>query len=93
MVLVVGIGRFTKEEFNTVSYFVDHFGEGMLRYMIVLFTRKDNLSKRNQSICDYVRHAPQELTSILQQCENRYIAFNNDETGRNKKDQVAEFLI
>ncbi|XP_076079263.1 GTPase IMAP family member 4-like [Mytilus galloprovincialis] len=73
MVLVVGLGRFTKEEQDTVSHFVDHFGEGMLRYMIVLFTRKDDLSKRNQSICDYVRHVPQELAAILQQCGNRYI--------------------
>ncbi|VDI77115.1 Hypothetical predicted protein [Mytilus galloprovincialis] len=91
MVLVVGIGRFTKEEQDTVSHFVDHFGEGMLRYMIVLFTRKDDLTKRNQSICDYVRHVPQELASILQQCGNRYIAFNNDETGQSRKEQVAEF--
>ncbi|XP_071134012.1 GTPase IMAP family member 9-like [Mytilus edulis] len=91
MVLVVGIGRFTKEEQDTVSHFVDHFGEGMLRYMIVLFTRKDDLSKRNQSICDYVRHVPQELAAILQQCGNRYIAFNNDETGQSRKEQVAEF--
>ncbi|CAG2200000.1 GTPase IMAP family member 4,GTPase IMAP family member 7,Immune-associated nucleotide-binding protein 3 [Mytilus edulis] len=91
MVLVIGIGRFTKEEQDTVRYFVDHFGEGILRHMIVLFTRKDDLSKHNQLICDYVRKVPKELAIILQQCDNRYIAFNNDETGQSKKEQVVEF--
>ncbi|XP_071151890.1 GTPase IMAP family member 9-like [Mytilus edulis] len=91
MVLVIGIGRFTKEEQDTVRYFVDHFGEGMLRHMIVLFTRKDDLSKQNQSICDYVRKVQKELALILQQCDNRYIAFNNDETGQTRKEQVVEF--
>ncbi|XP_063404560.1 GTPase IMAP family member 4-like [Mytilus trossulus] len=91
MVLVIGIGRFTKEEQDTVRYFVNHFGEGMLRYMIILFTRKDELSKQNQSVCDYVRQVPKELTLILQHCDNRYNAFNNDDTGQTKKDQVVEF--
>jgi hypothetical protein len=54
MVLVVGIGRFTKEEKDTVQHFVNLFGEGILRYMIVLFTRQDELSKSNQSIDQYV---------------------------------------
>jgi len=92
MVLVVGIGRFTKEEQDTVQHLVDHFGEGMLRYMIVLFTRKDDLYKANQSIHQYVGSVPNELKAILHQCENRYLAFNNDAVGQTKREQVSQFF-
>ena len=92
MVLVVGIGRFTKEEKDTVQHFVDLFGEGILRYMIVLFTRQDELSKSNQSIHQYVDSLPNELKTILDQCENRYIAFNNDAVGQTMTEQVSQFF-
>lgn len=92
MVLVVGIGRFTKEEQDTVQHFVDYFGEEMLKYMIVLFTRQDELSKTNQSIQQYVDSFPNELKAILHQCENRYIAFNNDAVGQTQREQVSQFF-
>ena len=92
MVLVVSIGRFHKEEKDTVQHFVDLFGEGILRYMIVLFTRQDELSKSNQSIHQYVDSLPNELKTILDQCENRYIAFNNDAVGQTMTEQVSQFF-
>ena len=92
MVLVVGIGRFTKEEQDTVQHFVNYFGEGMLKYMIVLFTRQDELSKSNQSIHQYVDSVPKELKAILHQCENRYMAFNNDAVGQTQREQVSQFF-
>lgn len=93
IVLVVGIGRFTKEEQDTVQHLVDHFGEGMLRYMIVLFTRKDDLYKVNQSIHQYVGSVPNELKTILHQCENRDIAFNNDAWVRLREDRSVNVLV
>jgi GTPase Era involved in 16S rRNA processing len=92
MVLVVGIGRLTQEEQDTVQHFVDYFGEGMLKYMIVLFTRQDELSKTNQSIHQYFESVPNELKSIFHQCENRYIAFNNDAVGQTQRAQVSQFF-
>ncbi|XP_071134004.1 uncharacterized protein [Mytilus edulis] len=92
VVLVVSVGRFTKEEQDTVKHFVNHFGEGVFKYMIVLFTRKDDLTKMKQSIHQYVETVPKELKTILQQCGNRYISFNNDATGQPQRDQVNEFF-
>jgi GTPase Era involved in 16S rRNA processing len=92
MVLVVGIGRLTQEEQDTVQHFVDYFGEGMLKYMIVLFTRQDEHSKANQSIHQYVDSVPNELKAIFHQCENRYIAFNNDAVGQTQREQVSQFF-
>jgi GTPase Era involved in 16S rRNA processing len=92
MVLVVGIGRLTQEEQDTVQHFVDYFGEGMLKYMIVLFTRQDEHSKANQSIHQYVDSVPNELKAIFHQCENRYIAFNNDAVGQTQREQVSQYF-
>lgn len=91
MVLVVSVGRFTKEEQDTVKHFVDHFGEGVVDHMIVLFTRKDDLSKSNQTIGQYVKTVPSNLKTILSQCGNRFIAFNNDAVGQSNTDQVDDF--
>ncbi|XP_063404778.1 uncharacterized protein LOC134688223, partial [Mytilus trossulus] len=92
VVLVVSVGRFTKEEQDTVKHFVNHFGNGVFKYMIVLFTRKDDLTKMKQSIHQYVETVPKELKTILQQCGNRYISFNNDATGQPKREQVNDFF-
>lgn len=92
VVLVVSVGRFTKEEQDTVKHFVNHFGNGVFKYMIVLFTRKDDLTKMKQSIHQYVETVPKELKTILQQCGNRYISFNNDVTGQPKREQVNDFF-
>jgi hypothetical protein len=60
--------------------------------MIVLFTRQDELSKSNQSIHQYVDSLPNELKTILDQCENRYIAFNNGAVGQTMTEQVSQFF-
>lgn len=44
-ILVVSVGRFTKEEQETVDLFVSIFGEKIWNYVIVLFTREDDLQE------------------------------------------------
>ncbi|XP_052081000.1 reticulocyte-binding protein homolog 2a-like isoform X2 [Mytilus californianus] len=92
MVLVVSVGRFTQEEEDTVKHFINHFGEGVFRHMIVLFTKKDELIRHNQSIDQYVETVPNELKTILSQCRNRFIAFYNDPFGHSKTEQVDDFF-
>ncbi|XP_063412597.1 GTPase IMAP family member 9-like [Mytilus trossulus] len=92
MVLVVSVGRFTPEEKATVEHYVDNFGVGVLRYMIVLFTRKDDLSMSNISIDQYVQNVPEYLKTILDKCGDRYIAFNNRAVGQSQSEQVDSFF-
>lgn len=92
VVLVVGINRMTEEEQNTVKHFVDHFGEGILNYMIVLFTGKDKLDLEAVSIENYVKTLPGYLKDILLKCKNRYIAFNNRISGAAADLQVKGLL-
>ncbi|CAC5415791.1 GTPase IMAP family member 4 [Mytilus coruscus] len=42
IILCVPIGRFTEEDVDTVNHFVSHFGEAMMEYVIVWFTRLDD---------------------------------------------------
>ncbi|KAI4899571.1 hypothetical protein NFI96_002187 [Prochilodus magdalenae] len=74
--LVLQIGRFTEEEKTTVKKIQDVFGEGASKYMIVLFTRGDDL--RNRSIEDYLEKAQRDLRDLVfKSCGGRYHVFNN----------------
>ncbi|CAC5374933.1 GTPase IMAP family member 4 [Mytilus coruscus] len=85
-------GRFTKEEQDTVKHFVDHFGDGMYNYLMVIFTRADDLEGENVDIKDYVRNCPQSLKEILNLCDHRYIPFNNKLDGYRQEQQVKKFI-
>lgn len=92
ILLTVNIGRFTKEEQDTVKHFVDHFGVGMYNYLMVVFTRADDLENENVAIDAYVRGGPQPLKAILHLCNNRYIPFNNRLTGADQEHQVKGLI-
>ncbi|KAJ8312317.1 hypothetical protein KUTeg_009690 [Tegillarca granosa] len=90
--LTVNIGRFTKEEQDTVKHFVDHFGSSMYSYLFVVFTRADDLENENTAIESYVEEGPPELKAIVKLCNNRYIAFNNRLTGIDQEHQVKRLI-
>ncbi|XP_046575287.1 GTPase IMAP family member 9-like [Haliotis rubra] len=92
IVLVTRIDRFTKEEQDTVDHFRDVFGDGMMKYMFVLFTRKDDLDHEKSNIDEYVKHVPDKLQQILSACGGRYIAFNNNDQQCEKEEQVSRLL-
>lgn len=93
VILVTRIGRFTKEEQDTVQYFVDHFGEGIFRYMIILFTRKDDLDKDNFTLDQFIVDSTPALKLLLHKCNNRYIAFNNNSDNASKEKQCGELIL
>ncbi|XP_051745381.1 GTPase IMAP family member 4-like [Ctenopharyngodon idella] len=86
--LVLPIGRFTNEEINTVMNILKEFGDEVNKYMIVLFTKGDELDDR--PIEDYLEEVHPDLKKIIQICGERYHVFNN----RNKKDhqQISSLL-
>ncbi|ROL41032.1 GTPase IMAP family member 4 [Anabarilius grahami] len=86
--LVLTIGRFTNEEINTVMDILKEFGDEVRKYMIVLFTKGDELEDR--SIKDYLKDVHPDLKKIIQIFGERYHVFNN----RDKKDhqQISSLL-
>lgn len=81
--LVIPIGRFTKEEVRAVQMIQEVFGEGATKYMMILFTRGDDLE--GKAIEDYLTNTKEELRTLVDKCERRYHVFNNKEETRRKQ--------
>ncbi|XP_078518864.1 uncharacterized protein LOC144784035 isoform X2 [Lissotriton helveticus] len=91
IVLVVKIGRYTEEEMETIKRIQDAFGEQAVSYMIVLFTRKDDLG--NRSIEEYLSNGSnRHLQKLVEMCGNRYCAFNNRASSVEREIQVSTLL-
>ncbi|VDI65574.1 Hypothetical predicted protein [Mytilus galloprovincialis] len=91
--LTVNLGtRFTKEEQETVEHFVKYFGNELYKYLLVVFTRADNLEEENTNIRDYVKSCPKALKTILNLCDHHYIPFNNKRIGNSQEQQVKNLI-
>ncbi|XP_072549139.1 GTPase IMAP family member 4-like [Salminus brasiliensis] len=87
--LVMPIGRFTEEEVKTVQMIQEVFGVGATKYMMILFTRGDDLEERD--IDDYLANAKSELKGLVDKCGRRYHVFNNKE--QSSRRQVHSLLL
>ncbi|XP_072549138.1 GTPase IMAP family member 8-like [Salminus brasiliensis] len=87
--LVLQIGRFTEEEKKTVQKIQEVFGEGVSKYMMVLFTRGDDLEDR--TIDDYLKNAADDLKNIVfKSCEGRFHVFNNKVKSRRQASELLQ---
>lgn len=99
IILCVPIGRFTAEDVDTVNHFVNHFGESLMKYVIVLFTRLDDW-KRDQkdngvsedNIDGFINSLTECPRNFLRNCQNRYIAFDNTLKGHEANQQVKNLI-
>ncbi|XP_042561994.1 GTPase IMAP family member 9-like, partial [Clupea harengus] len=66
--------RFTEEERNAVKWIQENFGEGALKYTIVLLTHGDVLE--GKPVEDFLCKSP-ELSSLTEHFGGRYHVFNN----------------
>ncbi|XP_031417913.1 GTPase IMAP family member 9-like [Clupea harengus] len=76
--------RFTEEERNAVKWIQENFGEGALKYTIVLLTHGDVLE--GKPVEDFLRKSP-VLSSLTEHFGGRYHIFNNK---REDSTQVRE---
>lgn len=99
IIICVPIGRFKQEDIETVNFFVKHFGESMMKYVVVLFTRFDDWKRdheddiqNSQNINGYINSLPGELKSFLHRCNDRYIPFDNTLKGIAAETQVKDLI-
>uniref|UniRef100_A0A8C6CPB3 AIG1-type G domain-containing protein n=1 Tax=Moschus moschiferus TaxID=68415 RepID=A0A8C6CPB3_MOSMO len=92
IVLVLRLGRYTQEEQQTVALVKNLFGKRAMKYMIILFTRRDELG--DQSLSDFLKDADVNLRSLLQECGERCCAISNSKYTEQaeKEAQVQELL-
>lgn len=91
-ILVLAPSRFTEEEEQSVEHFVNFFGERVYKYLIVLFTKKDDLEYDRNHITDFIKAAPERLQILIRNCGGRFIAYNNRLEGKERDAQVEELL-
>ncbi|OWF44509.1 immune-associated nucleotide-binding protein 9-like [Mizuhopecten yessoensis] len=82
--LVLQAGRFTPEENDTVKHFADLFGEDVFKHMILVFTGRDALEKRQQSFEEFLQTIPPTLDEIREKCNRRCIAIDNSPDNKSR---------
>ncbi|CAH7159729.1 GTPase IMAP family member 9 [Phodopus roborovskii] len=90
IILVMQLNRFTEEEQKTVDLIKGLFGKAAMKYMIVLFTRKDDLEGR--SLDDFLGQSDGKLNNTILECGKRYLAFNNKAGKVEQEDQVQQLI-
>lgn len=88
--LVLQIGRFTWEEKITVELTTTVFGEKSKDFIIIIFTRGDEL--KGQSIDSYLAKDEEgSLQTLITQCGGRYVVFDNND--QHNRSQVSQLLV
>ncbi|XP_023667624.1 GTPase IMAP family member 7-like [Paramormyrops kingsleyae] len=89
--LVMQLNRFTKEEKVCVEALQKIFGEEANNFMIILFTRGDDLQRL--TIRDFVRHAHPDLRGVIKKCGGRYCVFNNKKPSNREQVKILLDMI
>ncbi|XP_074525786.1 uncharacterized protein LOC141790049 [Halichoeres trimaculatus] len=89
--LVLRIGRFTKEEKETLKLIREGFGKDAEKFTIVLLTGGDSLKHSKMSIKEFIeRKCDGSFKKLISGCGGRYHVFNNHDA--ENRTQVSELI-
>ncbi|XP_003929893.1 GTPase IMAP family member 8 isoform X2 [Saimiri boliviensis] len=88
--LVTPLGFYNEDDEAVLNTIQSSFGEKCFEYMVILFTRKEDL--RDQDLEKFLRNSNKSLCCLIQKCGDRYSAFNYRATAEEEQRQVDELL-
>lgn len=92
VVIVMQQGRFTPELKKMLDHFVDHFGEELLKYAVIVFTHWE--AKRDHKIAleEFISTAPSDMKAFVARCGTRCLGLDNKGPRSYKQRKVAELI-
>ena len=91
LLLVTQLGRFTEQDVVAMTRVKEVFGAGAQRYMVILFTHKEDLA--GGSLDEYVADTDNlRLRSLVREVGRGYCAFNNWASQDEQKEQLAQLM-
>ncbi|VDI25148.1 Hypothetical predicted protein [Mytilus galloprovincialis] len=82
--------RLTNDERTCIKKFTDMFGEDIFDFVIVVFTKGNDL--RGKSLSEYVNNVSGPFQDVFRKCKNRMIAIDNEGTDSQKSQAVDDLL-
>ncbi|XP_046581740.1 GTPase IMAP family member 4-like [Haliotis rubra] len=92
ILFIVRLGRMTDEDKITLEYFLQCIGEESKRFVIVVFTGKDDLEEAGDTIDNYLGVLPSKLKQFLFDTSHRFIAVNNRGTDEEKETFTKDLI-
>ncbi|XP_071098983.1 uncharacterized protein [Haliotis cracherodii] len=92
ILFIVRVGRFTEEDTNTLERFLRCFGEESKRFVIIVFTGKDDLEADNDTLDNYLGDCPVTLKNFVFDVSRRCIAVNNRGTDPEKEKFTRDLI-
>ncbi|XP_061585734.1 GTPase IMAP family member 8-like [Cololabis saira] len=88
--VVVPIGRFTRDDKDTLKLIREAFGKNSEQFTIILFTNGDALEREEKSVEDFIREGDDSFQKLINDCGGRHHVFNNND--KQNREQVRDLI-